>query len=169
MESVLGPENFQLMIMSIDNDAIMGRTKSFRERKHQRKASGQPRKIPNLNSEKLLEDLVAQGSKTNREFDSKGFKHILDELEKNKQNVVDQNKIMDDIQNKMNTFNKEMNIGTSQNQDLNFETNSKSTKLALLKYYRVKWFFSSLFKVLRRIKFKRFENASNDNCKSRCK
>lgn len=138
MESVLGPENFQLMIMSIDNDAIMGRTKSFRERKHQRKASGQPRKIPNLNSEKLLEDLVAQGSKTNREFDSKGFKHILDELEKNKQNVVDQNKIMDDIQNKMNTFNKEMNIGTSQNQDLNFETNSKSTKLALLKYYRVK-------------------------------
>ena len=36
MESVLGPENFQLMVMSIDNDAIMGRTKSFRERKHQR-------------------------------------------------------------------------------------------------------------------------------------
>ena len=90
-----------------------------------RKASGQPKKIPNLNSEKLLENLAAQGSKTNREFDSKGFKHILDELEKNKQNVIDQNKIMEDIQNKMSSFGKEMNIKSFQNQDLNFDTNSK--------------------------------------------
>ena len=59
-------------------------------------------KVPNIDSEKIFEQITKDGAKTSRD--------ILKEFEKNRQKIIKQNMIMDDIQKKMDTFGKEFNI-----------------------------------------------------------
>lgn len=121
METVLGPENFQRMLLSLDNDAIMGRPKkNINLGRHKRKASGQPPRVPNLNEDQQNVPHSARG------FDPKTFKMILEEFDKNKQNVMDQNKIMDDIQTKMLSVAKEFNMKKHPNHDLRLDINHQT-------------------------------------------
>ena len=115
METVLGAENFEKMLMSIDNDAIMGRSVKSIQKKTHRRRSSHHMKVPNIDGEKIFEQITKDGAKTSRD--------ILREFEKNRQNIIDQNKIMDDIQKKMDTFGREFNIKKEAGSALELETN----------------------------------------------
>jgi hypothetical protein len=122
LEVILGSENFHKMLSSIDNNAIMGRSKNFiKNSKHKRKASGHPPKIPQLADSKSMQQL--QTTRNDRKFDPQLFKKLLEEFDKNKQNVMDQNKIMDDIQQKMAILGKEFELKKPMNSDLRIEEN----------------------------------------------
>lgn len=106
METVLGSQNFKRMLLSIENDAIMGKPKkASRVGKHKRKQSGHPPRVP-----LLADSAKTSGLNTARGLDPKAFKAILQEFDKNKQNVSDQNKMMDDIQNQMLRVTKEFGL-----------------------------------------------------------
>ncbi|CAI2387801.1 unnamed protein product [Moneuplotes crassus] len=118
METVLGKNNYKRMLMSIENDAIMGKPKKApKPMRHKRKASGHQPNVPKLNGE--------DAKNSSRGFDPKTFKAILEEFDKNKQNVADQNKVMEDIQNKMMSVAKEFNLKrfVGINADLENKTN----------------------------------------------
>lgn len=131
IEFVLGPENYQKMLRSIGNDAIMGRIKkSKKPTGHKRRVSGHQPKMPTLGDSRSMQSLQSARPNKNNGFDSHAFKKILHEFDKNKQNANDQNEMMDDLQRKMALIGKEFNMKKGANLDLQFETQG-NTPLSL--------------------------------------